>query len=587
MTGRTVPQVTTIARPAGASVPTDAADHDAPRGPLTGAVEVLADKSGRVGLLSYLVPDTLTVQIGDAVAIPFGTQTKHGMVTGPATDPGKATKHILEVFGKRADPRDVHLARTIAKYHFADLTTVLGRLSPTKGRGADPLVDTAVEVADVPRPYVHGVGGAVRRLLIRAPLVNSAHLAAHEAARIARASNSAQVLVLCPTTAVVTAVAEAFSSGAQRLDSRARQGAWKGFTSGTVRIGVGTRRAALYSAANLAGIIVVDEDHPGHIEAAQPHTHARDIANARARALGIPLTLISANPTPVALGAGVQVGTAGTRADWPTMRLIDRGQIDPVQRWVPPQLKAAIASENKAGRTPVIVAQRRAAIRRCARCGTPRPCPLCDTSLCRHQDTDPCPTCASTDPARMVGWDADRISDALVGAQTSGRKQRGIKVKVVTVADLPKHRNAGLVVLFDIDAALSIPEYIPQQFGTSLIVTAAQVAGPGGQVLALTDTPDTAALADLFGPRDQKAVARRALSSAQAANLPPFGRLVTVRTARNKPPRTAGWPGHVLGPQKVAGEWELIVRINAADLLDLERPLARLRRGGKVRVTVT
>lgn len=587
--------MTNANRPAGASAPTDASGAPVtdPTAALTGVVEVLADQSGRVGLLSYTVPATMVVRSGDAVSIPFGTQTKHGVVVGPSAQPEKATKDIIEVFGKRSDPRDIALARNIAKFHFADLPTVLGRLAPKSGRGAEPINDTILELHDIPRPSLHGVAGEDRRLVVRAPLVPAEELAAHEAARMTKAHPGAQVLILCPTTRSVAAVMATMASGAQRLDARARAGAWKGFALGTVRVGVGTRAAALYSATNLAGIIVVEEDHPGHLEANQPHTHARDIANARARSLNIPLTLISASPTPAALGAGVAVGSAGSRADWPAMRLIDRGDVDPIQRWAPPALQVAISAENKAGRTPWIVAQRRTAARRCVRCGTLRPCPMCDTSLCRHKDADPCTKCATTEPARMVGWDATRIADLLNGPPAPTRPgeepkiKRKDRVKVVTVADLHKGKSVGLVVLFDIDAALSIPEYIPEAMAASLLTTAAGAAGKGGAVIALTDNPSAATLVDLFGPRDQMAVARRALAAAKAANLPPFGRLVTVRCGQSAQPRVTNWPGQVLGPMRAGTDWEILVRIPAPRILDLAAPLARIRRGGKVRLTVT
>lgn len=581
---RTIAPVPATPRPAGASVPTDAPVRACTTTALQGAVEVLPDGAGRLGLLTYKVPEGLPVRVGDAVDVPFGAQVRHGIVVGPSPTPQKATKEILAVLGRRADPRDVDLARRVATYHFAELSTVLGRLSPTNGRGADPLVADTVDLTETARIPVHGVAGAPRRLLIRPPLVSGEALAAQEAARLARTTPTGQVLILCPTTRSVAAVTAAFSAGAARLDSRARAGAWAGMLAGTVRVGVGTRAAALYSVANLAGIVVVDEDHPGHLEASQPHTHARDIASARARALGVPLVLISANPTPAALGAGVVVGTAGTRSDWPRMRLIDRGTMDPVQRWAPPALRAAIVAENRAGRTPWVLAQRRTASRRCGRCGAPRPCPLCESSLCRHP-AEACPRCADCAPPRMVGWDAARITDLIDGpsAQAAGRRA---SVRVVTAAELANARDVGLVVLFDVDAALGMAELIPQASACSLVMAAAQAAGRDGTVIALTDDPSAAALADLFGPRDQVAVARRALAAAKAAGLPPFGRLVTVRCGQEAPPKVQGWPGRVSGPAKVGADWEVLVRIEAERLLELDKPLARLRRGGKVRVTV-
>lgn len=578
--------MTATLRPAGASVPTDAPDaHPTTTAPLTGAVEVLPDGAGRVGILTYLVPDGMVVRAGDAVDVPYGKQTRHGLVVGPSPTPQKGTKELLAVLGRRCDPRDIDLARRIATYHFADLPAVLTRLSPPAGRGAAPLHAAPATLPPGHRPVpVTDTRAQERRLLIRAPLVDPAALAAQEAVRLARARPGGQVLVLCPTTRMVADVVAAFATGAARLDSRARAGAWAGFLAGTVQVGVGTRCAALYGAARLAGIVVVEEDHPGHLEATQPHTHARDIASARSRALRIPLVLISANPTPAALGAGVHVATAGTRADWPRMRLIDRGTVDPVHRWAPPALRAAIAAENRAGRIPWVLAQRKAAARRCAQCGSPRPCPLCSSSLCRHR-TEPCPRCGDTRPPRMVGWDAARIADLLDGsaATATGRPP---SVRVVTAADLAAARDVGLVVVFDIDAALAAPELVPDATAVTLLVSAAQAAGKDGTVIALTDDPACATLADLFGPRDQVAVARRALASAKAAGLPPFGRLVTVRCGQEQAPRVTGWPGRVAGPAKVGDDWEILVRIGSDELLQLARPLARLRRGGKVRVTV-
>lgn len=569
----------TTRRPAGASVPTDATTGGDPAAPVTGAADVLADGSGRLGLLSYLVPDGMTVRPGDAVEVPFGTKVRHGLVVGPATTPEKATKAISVVHGKRTNPADIALARNIARFHFSDVTTVFPRLAPRTGRGAEPLEDRTVTLAShIPAaPVVRGSGAdGPRRLLVRAPLVDPAVLAAHEADRLAAATGG-QVLVLCPTVELVAAVTACFTAGAQRLDGKAAKGAWKGFATGSVRIGVGTRAAALYSADALAGIVVADEDHPGHLEATLPYTHARDVASARARALHIPLTLISANPTPQALGAGVAVLTAGTRSDWPRMRLVDRGDVDPITRWAPPQLASALRGEARDGRTPVVVVQRKAAVRRCTRCGDPRPCAMCDSSLCRHPEPAPCPKCAST-TVRMAGWDSTRVADLLAPIAP---------VKVITLAELADVRDAGLVVLFDIDAALGAAELIPDTLAASLIVTAARAAGAGGSVLALTDAPDTPVLDDLFTRRDQLAVARRAFTAAKSAKLPPFGRLVNIRCAQERAPRTAGWPGTVHGPRKTGAEWELIVRVPADALLELEPHIARLRRGGKVRVTVS
>jgi primosomal protein N' len=569
--------VTIQRRPAGASVPTDAAEPAGPA-PVTGAADVLPDGVGKLGCLSYLVPDGMVVRPGDAVQVPLGKRTVYGMIVG-AGDAAVATRPIEEVFGKRADPGDISLARAIAKFHFSGEAAVLPRLAPKTGRGHAPLEDWDVELAgDLPlRPRVNGPAGtetAQRRLLVRAPLVRSAVLAAYEAARLA--GNGGQVLVLCPSGDVVEEVTACFSAGAQRLDAKAARGAWKGFGLGTVRIGIGTRAAALFSAPKLAGIVVVDERSQGHVEVTEPHTHARDVANARSRALGIALTLISDCPTAQALGAGVAVLTAGSKQDWPRMKLIDRTEVASSSRWTPPALLIALRRAQRAGQEPVVVVQRKSALRRCGRCHEPRPCPLCESSLCRHPEPTACPRCSSTEGTWMSGWDAARVADRL-----------GLDVRIVTLAELSEVRDAGLVVLFDVDAALSIAELIPDTLAGRLVMQAAAAAGHGGTLLALTDDPSAPLLVDLFGNQDVLSVARRTSASAKSAALPPFGRLVSIKVSRQTEPKIVGWPGQVHGPRRVNGAWELLVRIPADRLLELRPHLDKLRRPGHVKVTVS
>ena len=548
--------------------------------PLTGCVNVLPDNSGRLGTLSYTVPATMEVRPGDAVRVPFGKRYVHGMVVG-AGDPDKATRPVDAVFGVRCDPSDVSLARSIAKHHFSTEAAVLPRLAPKTGRGAEPQPDEPLELAPtvVRIPLPQAALTSRRALLVRAPLVDPAHLAASQVQTLLDGHPEGQVLVLCPTVALVEAVLAQFTSGAARLDSKAPRGAWKGFCEGTVRVGVGTRSAALYAAAHLAGIVVVEENHPGHLEATQPHTHARDVAIARSRALRVPLRLICAVPSPQALGADVVVVAVGARTDWPKMRLVDRGDVDPVARLLPPSVQSALNSASKAGRRPVVLAQRRSAVRKCVRCSLPRPCQECESSLCRHADPSPCPRCTSTDGVRMRGWDKERLKDLL-----------GKRAKVVSLAELGKVRDAGLVILFDLDAAAAAAELVPGTLLAGVITQAAEAAGHGGQVIGLADecANGTNPVIDaLFGPRDMLVVARSFYTAAKQANLPPFGRVVTVRVKRKSKPSVAGWPGQVHGPRQSGQEWEILVRIPSADLLELAPVVERLRRAGNARVTVS
>jgi primosomal protein N' len=543
--------------------------------PVRGCVDVVPDKSGRLGALSYRVPAGLDVRVGDAVKIPFGKREAHGLVVGHG-DPGKATRDILEVFGVRSDPSDVALARTVATYHFAEVQNVYARLSPSSGRGAEPAPPAEPVLTEhVVLPRVHReVADSRRTLLVRAPGVDPAVLAAQQAHSLS-ASSHGQVLVLCPSAEMVTRVLSIFESGAARLDSKAPRGAWKGFCEGTVRVGIGTRAAALYAAPSLGGIVVVDEEHPGHTEQTMPHTNARDLASARTRSLRIPLRLISACPSPQALGAVTSIYAVGLRSNWPKMLLLNRGDQDPRERLLPSRVKTLIRNAQNDGLEPVVLAQAKAALRRCVRCGTVRPCSDCDSSLCRHAETDPCPTCESAAGVKMRGWDKDRVSALFDGS-----------VKVVSVAELTSIREAGVVVLFDLDGLMAVPDLLPGRFAASMIVAAAEAAGAGGTVVGLSDNPTEGVIADLFGPRDTIKVAKRFYAQAKSAGLPPFGRLVTIRVTRVNAPKIVGWPGRIHGPRKVGNEWEILVRIGSDDLGKLTPHVMRLTRGGKCKVRV-
>lgn len=541
-------------------------------------VDVLCDGTGRVGALSYVVPDELEVSLGDAVEVPFGTRMLHGVVVGPG-DPQKANRPVLGVWGRRANPVEMQLAARLAERHFSEFSAVAPRLAPRRGRGEPPLTDADLVLAPDPERDTYRREGAPvgceRIAIIRAPLVDPARLAALEAHRLATSTPGAQVLVLCPTVELVGEVCAQFSSGAQRLDKKARPGAWRGFAEGSVRVGVGTRSAALYSASELAGIVVVEEDHPGHVEATQPHWNARDVASTRTLALGIPYVCTAATPTAAGMGARVRVVRAGGIRDWPRMQLLDRRSFEPELRSFPPPLRAALRRAQRAGRTPLVLAQRHKATRRCQSCSEPRPCEECSSSLCPHPALTPCPRCGGVG-AWMQGFDAERLTP-LVGEL--GR--------VVSLAELVESRGAGCVILPEIDLALRTPALNPDALAAGIIVAAATAAGRGGSVLALTADPEQELLRECFEERDLLATARRCWDAARELGLPPFGRLVQITCGQEQPPRTTGWPGRVHGPRRVGREWEVLIRCEEEELELLAPLVSRLRRGGKVRCTVT
>ena len=555
---------------------------DSGRG-LSGAVDVLCDSTGPLGALSYLVPDRLTVARGDAVEVPFGKSTRRGVVVGPASS-SKATRHITSCFGPRVAPAELDLAERIAEEQFSSFAKIAPRLAPASRRGNPPTPPEPLQLVEglsaSSLQYPNADDIVRNRLLLRAPLVSSADLAAVEAHRLACGSVDGQVLVLCPSKKSVTAVTRRFVSGAARLDrvpGPADPSPWKGFVSGVLRVAVGTRSAALWSAKNLAGIVVVDEDHPGHQERQLPHTHARDVAVARSRLLGCCLTLISAHPSTKALGAGVKVRAVGSSADWPAVVLVDRDRFDPRQALFAPPLRAAVSAS---ATVPVVVAPARSQHRRCVSCGTDRACGVCDEPFCRCPPDGVCSVCS--DPKVVWrGLGPQRV-------QALFKERLGVDVRVVGFSELSRIRNAGLVIVLDVDAALKSSSFIPGSFAAALLMEAARAAGRDGTLVVGTQTASHPVLVHLLKMRDQGRQARADWAEAKTQGLPPFGKLVEIHLSRKKMP-TLGLPaGRVLGPVLCGvNEWEAMVLVSAEDLPKLRSPVERLRRAGRVRVSVT
>lgn len=539
-------------------------------------VEVLVDRSGRVGVLSYLVPEQMVLRPGDAVLVPFGAQQRHGLVVAQSdSSTDSATRQVRARLGRRCGPRELAVAEALAQRHFVPFSQVAARITPSRHVDAPPLDAGELVLAADPVKVAPRDPGRHRWLLLRAPLTDPYALAAQEADRIHQ-HTQAQVLVLCPTVAAVSAVLAHLPSGAARLDARAPQGAWSGFVSGTVVVGVGTRSAALYAPKRLGGVVVVDEEHDGHVESSQPYIHAREVAAARASASRCQLVLISAVPTPQALGANVKVAAAGGRDQWPAVQLIDRGQLPPSQRLVPPQLRTQLDRALSDGQQPLVLAERRQTTLRCARCRTLWPCEQdgCQPALCRHLPAGSCPRCSSR--TRIpVGFDAQRLQLLLPGARP------------VTLAELSRTRDAGLVVVFDISAASRAPEWVPGTRSAAVIATAAQAAGSGGRLIVCSWDRPAVPVLQLCRSRDQQSVAKDMWAHVKQQQLPPFGMLVTITCRRSRPPRVEGWPGRVYGPRRTpAGEWELVVQLAAEQVDQLHQHVARLRRGGKVRLRV-
>lgn len=534
------------------------------RAKVTETASVLVDRTARVGALSYRVPANLEVSVGDAVGVPLGTRTTYGLVLGPG-DPARATRDIRAHYGPRAHPDDISTVFQVADDHFSDPSVLARRLYPTSGKSAAPLELGPPRLVDGPAPVkVESRPEPGGRYLLRGPLVDVSRLVAEQAAALA-SRNEGSVLVLCPTVALVAAVTNEFESGAARLDAAAPPGAWTGFVAGTVKIGIGTRSAAWYSPQRLAGIVVAEEAHPGHLEQTHPHTHARDVAVARATARNAPLVLIGAAPSPDGLGAGVKTVRAGSARTWPSLRTVNLENFPPHQRLLPPSALTRFAAVAKT--TPVtFVGQSRTRIRVCVSCDTPRPCRTCGSPTACPHPVGNCPNCGSS-TCRTYGWDI----------KEPARKAGANHLTYHSLLTAPRPTQPTEVVLFGLDSVLRRPGLTPTAGSARLLYAAARAAGLGGTVWMLTENPAHPLLA-AFDSRDSVTVARLIWEEARSAKLPPFQRMAELFVPGGPEPDMSQLPGVVFGPSPTpTGGWQTLVLVDPQSWGQLRRPIEALR----------
>lgn len=521
------------------------------------AVNVVVDGLAHLGPLSYMVPDNLQVRPGDAVEVPVGKRVSSGLIIGPG-NAEKATRELLSRYGERTTQADIDTAALVATEQATQIQQLVARLAPKSGKGSTPtLVGDRLETVQLPElTTAHHADPRQWLLLLHEPTVRPEDLAVAEAARH---STDGQVLILCPTSAMVERVLSRITSGVVRLDAKAARGEWAAFRDGSAPVGVGTRAAAWYAPEKLSAIIVVDEQHPGHREQSAPRHHARDVATARSKALNIPLVLTSRNPSPIAMGCGTKVYTVSPREKngWPLMEIHDETLDNVRSPDLPYEVKAELEEAAVDGQPLVVVVGGRAT-RRCTGCFTERRKP--------KNTSDRCPECGDL-ATRVIGYDKERILELFDDTVTP-----------VLPNELDKHTDAGLVVITDVSVMLARPDLNPYHQAVDTILAAAGAAGTQGKVVALVRDATHPVLRILFEMHDQLGIAKRSYKTAQRLHLPPFGKMVRLQILQKTLPDMSGWPGHVHGPSSVKGGWEFVVRCTHEDLPEVRREIGKLRK---------
>lgn len=515
----------------------------------TVTVDVLVDGYAKLGPLSYEMPEGAEWSVGDAVSVPFGSRGKSGVIVGPGQRNDIVLKVVESTHGSRIDARDLEVAKALSTEQLATPWALLGRSAPSKAKGAEPL-DAGPVVLKAPSPLMPSKN-TESRFVLRPAYLHPAVLATAHAVELAK---NGQVLVICPTAELVRAVLAKFDSGAARLDAKADRGAWRGFRAGSVSIGIGTSAAMLYSANNLAGIVIVEADHIGHTAQRQPYVSS--LACSIARASAHDATLIASGViAPPRLLKKLRVTTLQD-IDYPRVEHISKPRSS---RPLTPVVQSRISVSARAGKKVVVVAQSELT----------RVCNLCNTS----SKGLVCARCQN-DVFKTIGWDKERLTPLLPHS-----------VEVLTPAELATHTGADLIVTFSAHVPGTRPTHTPVWDTLAPLAHACSALAPSGTLLVVA--PEQ--FDHLFkhvAPDSAVSLSRAAWEESKQAKLPPHAHLVSIEVDGPTRPDTKSLRQRVFGPHKTLSGWEMLVSVPLKDTQSLRPFVDVLRARRKTRVRV-
>jgi primosomal protein N' (replication factor Y) (superfamily II helicase) len=366
---------------------------------------------------------------------------------------------------------------------------------------------------------------------------------------------------------------------AQRLQT------WLQAHAGNADIVLGTRLAVFASMPRL-GLVVVDEEHDASYKQQEGARYsARDLAVYRGHLEHVPVVLGSATPS---LETWQHARSGRYRrlpldhriagATLPRVRLFDMGSLPRPAGLAPPALAPpvldALRQRVGGGQQSLVFLNRRgyAPVLHCTDCGWKSECPHCsawrvfhkfDRTLrchhCGHSERVPraCPTCGNLDiqplgrgteklaeqlaaelpAARIARLDADATRGRGALEQTLGAMHAGeVDILVGTQMVTKGHdfRRITLVVALNPDTALFSSDFRAGERQFALLMQAAGRAGrdavhsSGSEMWVQTWHPQHALFAALRR-HDYALFAERLLAERQAAGLPPFAHLATLR----------------------------------------------------------
>ena len=348
---------------------------------------------------------------------------------------------------------------------------------------------------------------------------------------------------------------------------------WQRIRDGHVQVVVGPR-SAVFAPFPRLGIIILDEEHDASFKQdTQPRYHARKVAHARAKSLGIPLILGSATPSleswqAADSGYADLLSLAGrvNTLPMPDVHLVDLRVRDSRTKGAisRPLHQAMQETLTEHGQIMLLLNRRGFATSiQCPACGHVVACPDCDLPLTHHRDgskavchycdytigTPPfCPACRF-DGIRFGGLGTqkleveiqNRFPDASIARMDSDTMRRpGSHQKVLSsfrsgdidillgtqmIAKGLDFPNVLLVGVINADSALHFPDFRAAERTFQLVTQVAGRTGRGdraGRVIVQTFTPEHPAI-QAASRHDYRKFVQDELVNRKRFHYPPFG----------------------------------------------------------------
>jgi len=350
---------------------------------------------------------------------------------------------------------------------------------------------------------------------------------------------------------------------------------WHMIMNGEVDLIIGARSAVFAPSLNL-GLIIMDEEHEGSYKSGNtPRYHARQIAEHRAKSLGIPFIMGSATPSLEAYGMmkrgiveRIDMPERVSGGSMPQIEVVNMLRED---RCISRTLEDAIRKSVEKGHGAILFLNRRGYTYyyHCNSCGCVVKCPNCSVALTYHKSNGllechycghtekpipSCPECGSTDMS-VSGFGTERVEEearrlfpsyriARLDSDVAEKDKESVKriiddfkeggidmllgtQMVAKGLNFPLLETVGVILA---DSTLSVPDFRAEERTFSLLEQVAGRAGryrTDGRVIIQTYRPDDDAIKAVLY-RTQDAFYEKELSERRMLSYPPFSRLIQL-----------------------------------------------------------